>query len=350
MSRIAFTASITFASLALHALSLPSASAADLLVSAWDPHAIHRFDLETGEYRGVFAAGGGLMHPTGMAFGPDGNLYVTSFSGWSVQRFDGQTGASLGTFIPSSTGLRLPGDLEFRPDGMLYVLNEYDSGVLRFDAQTGDLIDEIISPGSGGINAATSMTFGDDGDIYIAGRYSENIVRFNGQTGAPRWTVAEIVSLPNAITFGPDGNIYVGEYYAGDPIIDDGVLRFSADGSQNGELPYFISGYVRPTAVRFGPDGNLYVATRYDVSAYDPQTGEWLRSFWHPGMNEILDIVFSPDLVPGDLDGDGDVDVADLALLLSGFGCSAGECVGDIDADGDTDLSDLSMLLSNFGA
>lgn len=53
---------------------------------------------------------------------------------------------------------------------------------------------------------------------------------------------------------------------------------------------------------------------------------------------------------PGDLDGDGDVDLADLALILSDFGCAAPACTGDIDADGDTDLDDLAVLLSNFGA
>jgi len=50
--------------------------------------------------------------------------------------------------------------------------------------------------------------------------------------------------------------------------------------------------------------------------------------------------------LPGDLDGDCDVDLADLAILLSSFGTNAG---GDIDGDGDTDLADLAIILSNFG-
>jgi len=37
----------------------------------------------------------------------------------------------------------------------------------------------------------------------------------------------------------------------------------------------------------------------------------------------------------------------DLATLLSGFGNSA---VGDMDGDGDTDLQDLAFLLAVFGA
>jgi hypothetical protein len=50
--------------------------------------------------------------------------------------------------------------------------------------------------------------------------------------------------------------------------------------------------------------------------------------------------------IPGDLDGDGDVDLTDLALLLASYGIDAG---GDIDGDGDTDLTDLAILLSHYG-
>lgn len=56
--------------------------------------------------------------------------------------------------------------------------------------------------------------------------------------------------------------------------------------------------------------------------------------------------------LPGDLDDDGDVDINDLALLLSNFGCRGGvefPCPIDLDLNGDTDITDLAILLSNFG-
>ena len=53
--------------------------------------------------------------------------------------------------------------------------------------------------------------------------------------------------------------------------------------------------------------------------------------------------------LPGDYDGDGDVDLSDLAFLLSDYGCDTGDCPGDIDGDGDTDLADLALLLSYYG-
>ena len=57
--------------------------------------------------------------------------------------------------------------------------------------------------------------------------------------------------------------------------------------------------------------------------------------------------------IPGDIDGDGDVDLADLAALLADYGT----CVGDpnynpdadLDNSGCVDLSDLATLLANYG-
>jgi hypothetical protein len=55
----------------------------------------------------------------------------------------------------------------------------------------------------------------------------------------------------------------------------------------------------------------------------------------------------------GDIDRDGDVDLADLAAMLSAFGSCAGDAGyvagADIDASGCVDLSDLAQLLGNFG-
>ena len=52
----------------------------------------------------------------------------------------------------------------------------------------------------------------------------------------------------------------------------------------------------------------------------------------------------------GDVDGDGDADLADLGVLLANFGCTPPpNCAGDLDGDGDTDLEDLGILLSDFG-
>lgn len=51
-----------------------------------------------------------------------------------------------------------------------------------------------------------------------------------------------------------------------------------------------------------------------------------------------------------DFDGDGDVDLADLAHLLSNYGTASGMLCedGDLDGDGDIDLADLAELLGHY--
>ncbi|MFN0136151.1 MAG: hypothetical protein ACKVS9_08560, partial [Phycisphaerae bacterium] len=59
-----------------------------------------------------------------------------------------------------------------------------------------------------------------------------------------------------------------------------------------------------------------------------------------------------PPLCRADLDGDSDIDLTDLATLLSSFGAPGGVtfAAGDVDSDGDVDLIDLATLLTDFGA
>jgi|GEM_PF-4605745 len=67
-----------------------------------------------------------------------------------------------------------------------------------------------------------------------------------------------------------------------------------------------------------------------------------------------VSIAYESTCITGDLDLDGDVDLADLAALLSSYG----KCIGDpyflpaadFDGDGCVDLSDLAELLANYGA
>jgi len=63
---------------------------------------------------------------------------------------------------------------------------------------------------------------------------------------------------------------------------------------------------------------------------------------------------FWPGVAPpciGDFDGNAQVDLGDLAILLANFGTTsgAGPEDGDTDGDGDVDLADLAVLLSSFG-
>jgi streptogramin lyase len=61
-----------------------------------------RYNATTGAFIDRFVIG--FAAPTGMAFGPDKDLYVASIASNSVVKFSGLNGANLGTFIPSGSG------------------------------------------------------------------------------------------------------------------------------------------------------------------------------------------------------------------------------------------------------
>ncbi|MBG81510.1 MAG: hypothetical protein CMJ39_12490 [Phycisphaerae bacterium] len=91
-----------------------------------------------------------------------------------------------------------------------------------------------------------------------------------------------------------------------------------------------------------------YYSGIYDLpvtggETYFVRIGGWLADTGEGTLN----ITFEPEAIPGDLDGDGDVDVNDILLLLADFGCT-GTCQGDVDGNGEVNVSDILILLANW--
>ncbi|MCI0366150.1 MAG: dockerin type I domain-containing protein, partial [Phycisphaerales bacterium] len=70
------------------------------------------------------------------------------------------------------------------------------------------------------------------------------------------------------------------------------------------------------------------------------------------GQNEIWIAHLGTPIAPGDLTGDGIVNIDDLLALLSDWGsCPAPStvCPADLDGDGSVNINDLLMLINNWG-
>jgi hypothetical protein len=131
-----------------------------------------------------------------------------------------------------------------------------------------------------------------------------------------------------------------------------------------GVMPGFAFGPAdTPTTLNadwfWTPDGNDYpgdfTIARFTVIPDDPNV--WCAEIdMQIGSRECGVSPFTWSAVlsgccPADLDGDRDVDVADLAELLGNYGATGGATYwqGDLDGDDDVDLADLAEMLSQYG-
>jgi DNA-binding beta-propeller fold protein YncE len=172
--------------------------------------AVRRYDLMTGALIDAFTSGHDLAETRGLAFGPDGKLYVSSYdscvagpsgcsgSSGEIARFDAYSGAFVDVFVPAGAGgLQWPWKIAFGPYGDLFVVNWTAAGnnILRFALPAGSGTGRpfllrghppsavfISRPGW----APLYIAAGPDGDLYVSDSDSADsgaILRFDGRTG-----------------------------------------------------------------------------------------------------------------------------------------------------------------------
>jgi DNA-binding beta-propeller fold protein YncE len=144
----------------------------------------YNYNGDTADFIGTFNHSGfdGRFFPRGVVIGPDGLLYVSVVNpgvrsdGW-VLRFDPETMNFIDQFVKSDgSNPRFPEGLVFGPDGNLYVTsfrvdqfdeNDIDS-IFIFDGQSGDFLDKIDLDMAGGPRAfAQALLFGPDGKLFV---------------------------------------------------------------------------------------------------------------------------------------------------------------------------------------
>jgi sugar lactone lactonase YvrE len=251
----------------------------NVYVSNTGGNSVLRYDGQTGAFIDTFVApgSGGLFEPQGLAFGPDGDLFVVrGFA--SVLRYDGETGSSIGVFASPVFGGAF--DLVFGPDGDLYVTSF--SFVHRFDGETGAALG-LFATAPGGL---TGLAFGPDANLYVGASFGglfDTFVRFDGTTGANLGKFGG-VSGPLGITAGPDGLLYVASRDADSVVRVDGptgtvVDTFVAPGSGGLDLPFdiaFAPADVAPPELavivspnKLRPPRHQYVTVHATVTATD---------------------------------------------------------------------------------
>jgi hypothetical protein len=154
-----------------------------------------------------------------------------------------------------------------------------------------------------------------------------------GRLPGPEWTGLELYTwyrFTTVIDF--DANL----------IIEASIMNLSTGAGATVDLSdagYYLSGAdggTEPTGFRFFVGGAQAVGIPGNMMAWDN-----------------LDIGPLGVACPGDVDGDGDTDISDLAALLTAYGSVVGQPnynpAADFDNDQDVDLADLAFLLADYG-
>ena len=161
------------------------------------PVTLFRIDLsgEVNEYSGD------IPNPTGIAFGPDGQMFVTS-----------------------------------RLEGVVYRVTPFKEAV-TFARNLG---------------VATGLAFDRDGVMYVGDR-TGTLFKVNGIGEERAWVQVEPSVAAFHLAFGPDDALYV----TGSTVTSfDCISRIDADG----KIDVFYKGLGRPQGIAFDTNGNLYVA------------------------------------------------------------------------------------------
>ena len=161
------------------------------------PVTLFRIDL-SGD---VSEFSGDIPNPTGIAFGPDGQMFVTS-----------------------------------RLEGVVYKLTPFKDAVV-FGRNLG---------------VATGLAFDRQGLMHVGDR-TGTIFKVNGIGEERAWTQIEPSVSAFHLAFGPDESLYV----TGPTVTSfDSIWRVNPDG----QTDVFFKGLGRPQGLAFDRDGNLYVA------------------------------------------------------------------------------------------
>ncbi|MFF3501015.1 hypothetical protein [Streptomyces sp. NPDC003247] len=186
-----------------------------------------------------------LWGSNGVAFGPDGRLYVAQFLAGRISAVDPADG-DVEVVVPADGPVRSPDDLAFGADGSMYIADLVPGRVWRRSprGEYTSVSEEVAVPN--GITCVGDRLFVNE--MKMDGRLLELFPE-----GGDPVVLTGGIALGNAMQLGPDGCLYYPH------MVSNQVWRISPDG---GEPEVVAEDVHDPVAVRFDRGGVLHVLSR----------------------------------------------------------------------------------------
>lgn len=191
---------------------------------------------------------GDIINPTGIAFDPSGQMFVTSRMEGIVYRI-----TPFKDIVPFAQNLGVATGLAFDKRGRMYV-GDRTGTIYRIsgigEEQSWAQVEPSVS--------AYHLAFGPDDALYLTGptvSSHESVVRIE-QDGTSSVFFCGL-GRPQGLAFDRDGNLYVAASLKG----RRGIIRINPDGS---DAELFVAG-MNVVGLAFGPDGDMAVATNEAV-------------------------------------------------------------------------------------
>ena len=205
-----------------------------------------------------------------------GDLYVaiSAHAEGRVFQFDGVTGELVGTFVPHNypAEQRAKTDLAFGPNGNLYVTFEgWVNSIIEYDGDTGERV-QVIEPAERYWSCAL---FGADGYLYVAS--SAAVRRYDVTIPAPLGVFATHTlierNLYDLVFGGPSQNLFVAALndLASEPA---SIVEFDGSTGAFWGTVAHQQGVHLARGLAFGQDGNLLATNRVNVIEVDPVSGD----------------------------------------------------------------------------
>jgi YVTN family beta-propeller protein len=242
----------------------------------------------------VATISGGLDHPAGIAFGPNGDLFVANSRSTPVSRFSAASGYTTSTTITDGAGN--PQGVAVASNGDLFVSYldfVHNLRYVRDYNAASDYTKSTVIPITGTFPSTPAVVkIGPNGDLFVEDISNSVIDSFSAASGYTSKTVISntLLRQPSGMTFGPNEDLYVYSSFIG------GFVRFTAASDYSAVLSTFTNSQQRGFGATFGPDGDLYLVNSLNsrVSRFTAASGYANSTRITTGLSAPIDVAIGP--------------------------------------------------------